>query len=669
MSFLQLPPAARRLRKAARAHAAGEMERSDYRRLRREIIEELHVQFASGTGGIDEFTRQPDETRRRTDEAPALQPSFPVPAKPKKPLATALLVVIVLLAAIFLGTVASAAVIPPVRDRDPNPSNSLVLRATEIRLTNVDSLSATERAELERNLASWFLAERTKANDTAGHGFTASELNEVGNLLHRLGMHTEDGLGESAAAALNSLAQRQAERRGVTLRQLEVIAERVQDYLRERGYIAAAAYVPAQVVQDGVAELEVQLGRIEAIELPPITPLARLSKRAFAPQLGQVVHSEPVEQLLYRLNELPGVQAGGSLRAGTEVGSTALELRVKNERKFKTQLALDSYGDARSSRYRAGVGATWLNPLRRGDRLDVRVASRFHRNSGFEGGISYEMPTRRLGNSMRLFYRNEDFAARGANSSVEGASDTYGIGFRSLRVGERKRSLALGVTAVVQELRLVDELLDTHLSGSLAGGDMLDTHQNVQWVAPYLEGHQVLDGARWVFRGRAEVSAGEISSGRFANQPGGFVRARIRASAWRPVGEQELRLHIAGQAGSRDLPDSQKLTLGGWGGNVALPPSAFVADSLVMAGAEFSFTPEPFRRFGELAVFTRLGHAQRRLSGEHESAFAWDGGVIWRLSPQPGLSADLRLGLPFSTDGLEDSHDGARVLFGVTWQP
>jgi len=85
MKYLQLEPPARRLRHLAKAHVAGNLQRQDYRHARREIIEELHVDFSDSVSGHSDGSEQllsceatdwqPSETDRgHLDSAGSLVP-------------------------------------------------------------------------------------------------------------------------------------------------------------------------------------------------------------------------------------------------------------------------------------------------------------------------------------------------------------------------------------------------------------------------------------------------------------------------------------------------------------------------------------------------------------------------------------------------------------------
>ena len=72
MKLMTLPPESQRLRRIARAHAAGEFSRSEYRQARRVLLEELVS--AGGSVLEDTFRRTADTARR--DQLQTLEVAF-----------------------------------------------------------------------------------------------------------------------------------------------------------------------------------------------------------------------------------------------------------------------------------------------------------------------------------------------------------------------------------------------------------------------------------------------------------------------------------------------------------------------------------------------------------------------------------------------------------------
>lgn|GEM_PF-6454693 len=87
MSFLELEPAVRHLRQLAKTHAAGGLPREDYRRARREIIEELLIDFAEQRTGsrspIDRFSIADETTHTQPEEKIINSESLDVSATPR----------------------------------------------------------------------------------------------------------------------------------------------------------------------------------------------------------------------------------------------------------------------------------------------------------------------------------------------------------------------------------------------------------------------------------------------------------------------------------------------------------------------------------------------------------------------------------------------------------
>lgn len=654
MSFLELKPAARRLRQVAKAHAAGEIQRGDYRRLRREIIEELHVDFAdprrAGAAVVDGFSLGGDDTQRRAD--PELVGVSPVLTASSSRVPRIIALCVILLG-LLVGLSAFATTIPPVSERDPNPQNSLVISIQGLQIADFPAAPGIERAEVEALLKEWFDAAVVQSSRVESSGFSASELAEVGGLLRRLGVHEEGGLDSAAVSALNALALRQRSRRGVSLAQLEKIAALLEKFYRSRGFLVARAFVPAQKIVGDHALLKVLPGRLSRVDIVANTPLAALARRAFEPQLGSYAQLPSLERLLYRLNDLPGVRATGGMRAGEEVGDTALALTLDSPSRLVPSVTFDNHGDERSARYRLNGRVDWENPLRRGDRLSFSVAQKFDPESAHAVELAYQSPGLGLGDTLVGSFSFNDFtiAPREIDQTFDGQATTFRLGARRLVFGDRTSSLSVGLGGAVQELEL----------GT--------TNQRLFWISPQIDMHRVLDGSRWVLRGNTNVVAGRITSGRYESQSSGFVRAQTLVSAWRPIGRQTLRLQVTAQIGSKDLPDSQKMRLGGVNQLSSLRPGSFIADSAFVAGMEMSVTPDSWRSFSDLEVFTRVAHGDRTLSDDRESAFAWDGGLLWRVSGDGPFSGALRLSVPLVTNGMEDSHDFARVLFDFAWQP
>ena len=119
MSFMKFAPEIVRLRRVAKAYAAGEFSQLEYRRVRREVIENFHP---------DHFGQ--DDTRRRVNNTRQSQTfkrgrHLHAAAHSTEPKwQRRLLLVVLFVAVLIIANFAFAAQIVSVRERDPNPATS-----------------------------------------------------------------------------------------------------------------------------------------------------------------------------------------------------------------------------------------------------------------------------------------------------------------------------------------------------------------------------------------------------------------------------------------------------------------------------------------------------------------------------------------------------------------
>jgi len=120
MTLLRLSPDSERLRRIAKAHAAGELSTPDYRRIRAEVIE----RFSSGEAEELDDDTQPRWLDRPVATPPLMPPVATDAAAPTRRLWWWALIVSVIVIAAVGSAAAWSSTIPPAKQRDPNPVTS-----------------------------------------------------------------------------------------------------------------------------------------------------------------------------------------------------------------------------------------------------------------------------------------------------------------------------------------------------------------------------------------------------------------------------------------------------------------------------------------------------------------------------------------------------------------
>ncbi len=162
--------------------------------------------------------------------------------------------------------------------------------------------------------------------------------------------------------------------RDLTLTQIEALAARVTAWYRERGYLLARAYVPAQDIAAGVVELAVSEGRIGAVE---VTGGQRydpgfLRAHVLLDRNRPVFQAQDFERSLLVLNDLPGLEVKSTLKPGAIPGTTDVLLDVEKERLITGDLEANNYGSKETGYERFGLGLNFNNPFGWNDTFGIR---------------------------------------------------------------------------------------------------------------------------------------------------------------------------------------------------------------------------------------------------------------------------------------------------------
>lgn len=648
MSFMRLAPESVRLRRMAKAYAAGEMSEQEYRSARREIIDSFPAMAPAE-----------DDTRPRWSDEPTLRSERLMagrigPQRPDEDGAPArswrwpwhwlgLLALLLAGALLVVPATAEPLDIAPVRDRHPDPAASPRLPVQSVRVAwraPEDAPAATpagapEDIDLARlQVRAEQTLELLRLRNAPGpHGFTPSELEEVARFLDVLGVHDANGgLDGADAADLASLIRDQKSRRGVSVAELEGLADDLQAEVRAAGYFLAVAYVPAQRLEDGIARIELLPGRlgdivVEGGEAGPV-------REVFSPLLQEPVRLADVSSRLQALNARPGFSAQASFGPGAEVGESRLRLDVVEQRAWTAAVRVDNHGDDRTGDQRLGVSAAWLNPRGVGDRLSAGGLVTVNPANQSYGYLDYQMP---LAGPYSLAARvgNNDFT-HGGPIDLEGGGFYLDVAARRSLAHSRERALTL-VLGVGRHTLDWDNGVE----------------QTVSLVNAAVAGHRVWDGPRIALDGAASVTLGRVAGDRFAGQERGFWLLEAETEAWMPVslpwfeGEQKLRAHAAGQWSDSLLPATRRFALGGAHRLRAFDRSAFLADRGVLLGLEARLGLP----LGELLIFGEAGYGDGRAEGSGSWVRLADVGLGWNMELAPGFSSALSWAVPVASRG------------------
>jgi len=354
--------------------------------------------------------------------------------------------------------------IPALRDRDPNPEAGPRLNVKQFRvqgLVEYPELDITRKKIIKQVEKIRFdLMEEGKQLES---GYTVSELEEVSDLIAEIEKETEGRhVGPVEVQKLVFLIREQRRQRGVTVGMIEVVADTITRYYRERGFILAKAYIPKQHVRDGVVTITLLLGQLGEVEVKNNKRYSEnLIKRVFNKSLSKPVTNDSIEENLYLINDFPGLSVSGYFEAGSQVGDTKLNVNVNSEDKYAANVRLDNHGSDKTGEFRAYTDFYLNNPLGIGDQLQLGVLGSFNPENSLYGSLRYSLPiyTTRFGFSLGV--SNNDFISATAGSTSDSDFEITGkstvidgvFTYKLNRTRKENRSILLGLSDIKSEIQ------------------------------------------------------------------------------------------------------------------------------------------------------------------------------------------------------------------------
>jgi len=264
--------------------------------------------------------------------------------------------------------------VPAVRDRSPDPTAGPRLAVSEFRiqgLVEFPELGITREAltQLVENIRFTIMGEGKLLES----GYTIDELGEISNLLVDIEEETLDRhVTPLEVQKLVWLIREQRGKRGVTLGQIEAVANKITSFYRERGFILAKAFIPKQRVRDGVVSLTLLLGVLGDVSIKDNDMYDAESLRSvFDDLLTKPVTNKMIEENLFIINSFPGISVDGYFEPGYQVGDTRLNINVKNEARYNANIRADNHGTDESGLYRLYADVQMNNLLSIADYMKV----------------------------------------------------------------------------------------------------------------------------------------------------------------------------------------------------------------------------------------------------------------------------------------------------------
>jgi len=376
----------------------------------------------------------------------------------------------------------------------------------------------------------------------------------------------------------------------VAFADLEQAAARISRYYRERGYMVARAYIPAQTITTaGVVEIAVIEGRFGKVELDNKSRVRDSVVRGYLDAFpGTLVKEPALERKLLLLNDLPGVgEARATLRPGAQVGESDLTAELTAAPFATGSVEYNNQGNTFTGANQLVGYLSLLSPLGLGDALNAQLTHGF---DGLDyGRLAYQIPVGSDGFKLDGAYSKTDYRLGKTLFSgldASGEADTYTLDARYPFI--RTPNFNLYGQAAYDWRDFQDRLATVTDKSTRAARLTLSSDAR----------DRLLGGGITVFSlGYSDGSVNIETPGARAFDDAGlqtnghFDKWNVNALRLQSIGERlSVFVSLSGQKAGKNLDSSEKFFLGGAYGVRAYPTGEAAGDSGYLATAELRYT-------------------------------------------------------------------------------
>lgn len=526
-----------------------------------------------------------------------------------------------------------------------------------------------------------------KEDKLLAHGFTQDNLVEIAAYLAEVGaQEMPDRVTAKNLQRLVNIIKMQNAERGMSYADLEDIAAELTGFYRQQGLFLAQVQIPAQDVVDGVVTFSVQEGRLGKVVAHDNVDYGEQQLASpFVPHLGQLVNHGDIEEGMYLLNDLPGLNVTGYFSPGDNPGETALNLKVRDEKAWKIAVRADNHGSTFTGDKRTYALLDFLNPMGYGDALTLGYLKSHTPGNSDLGQIRYSVPFFSPRTRLELSADYNQFKLTGDKDDVinrlelEGVNRTYAASLDHKWHRSRDFNLSTGFSLTDKETDM-DSAVETY-----RGGD----HVRGVELGFYVDG--LGSTVRMLNIANVKVQYGEHQNPVAEGRGEDFYKLAIDSNSLffvpLPFTDLQSRLVLKTRWQYTDslLPAFEQMSLGGANGVRAFSVRDYSADQAGFVSAEWYFDLPGFMN-PELAGRTRLSDVFQWglltdigygsvVNLEQGGADSWarmgGAGLLMKFSWEEFFSAQVSLAKPFdaasSNQSIEELDDDLLVFADFTF--
>lgn len=452
----------------------------------------------------------------------------------------------------------------------------------------------------------------------------------------------------------------------VTLNDLNAMTKEITVYLRSHGYPAAAAYAPAQRIQNGVLSIKILPGLYGSVKIDNKSKLqdSVVERITRGLKSGKAITTNGLESVLYRLNDLGAVKATGLLSPGGQTGTSDLTLHIEDAKNVRATLYAENHGTKAAGHYRYGLIDDVYNVDHHGEHLNISgLISNDHMHNY---SASFDLPYGTTATKAGISVGRSDYmlGSQFKNINAVGQSDNISLYAETplLRTTGRSRYLRYGFDyrRLKDELRTYSyDVKRRSQTGHIGYAETIRTGKNVLDTAVTVSHEQM-----------TMVSDYAKQNAMYSHAKGRFTKGVIDMTSVQGFNRRwDLLVRAQGQLASRNLDSSEQFYLGGANGVRAYPQGEGAGDVGGLASAELRYhTSVPGLT---LCSFYDNGYSRGSKDGTYPSMHlsGWGLGMSYTRPDDYFLRLDYARRIGLDKNATDDAASNHRLWFmaGKIW--
>lgn len=506
----------------------------------------------------------------------------------------------------------------------------------------------------------------------------------IGIRLSEITEYPELGLTKNL---IGELTQRELDKKvdNLTLKGVQDIAVLITAMYREKGFVFTRAYVPQQESTDGIVEIRLLEGRLEAVDVYDNKAYTtKLIQSPYQNLIGQVIYSPAIGEAMALTNDIPGLSTFGFYSVGSELGGSRINLRVRNEKTSTGAIRVDDFGSDLTGKYRLFVEWEQYNLLKTGDSLRIGALKTVSPGNTTFGLINFNTLFNNVRSKLSFSLSDNEFTLGRGNSEI-GAFKIFGES-QSAQIGlshKIKRTTGHNINASISVNADRSESDSERDDVSALLKEVKDT-----WDVNTGVSYNVVNRSKGqAHAGSLSYVAGKFTKGAQDNQSDEFSLVRVdwsyNATFTLPFSKKshQYRFETLSQISSDSLPPDEQFSLSGSNKLRGFEVGAFSADKAVFTSLAWSLPSSRFfedkeKKFSVLfvpQVFLEYAYGEQTSlipGSDNDTAELSDFGIGFQYQIGKTINGRVTVARPITSNisFTDEEFDSTITSAEITWR-